>query len=176
MSLLKKIGMGIAAAGLAGMLFGCGNDPREINNKTKEGKIRIETDTRYFKGEDEPFNLEGKIEKITTQIEDIQYGSVPISSSGSDNAIGINYEFIFVVCKGGDGDRMTLIYPHKSRTFRKYTPAEITIKRLKGGKISTKDFYLKYVHEAGGKIHSRSPIEADGIIEPDGVKYLGDGK
>lgn len=173
MSLLRKLGLGIATAGLAGILLGCGSDPRAINNKTKEGEFIVQTDERYFAGEQDPFSLQGKIETITTQIDDIQYGSVASIPESGSNAVGINYEFVFVICKGGDGDGLTLIYPHKSKAFKKYTPVEIKIKRLTNGKISTKLFYLKYVHQDGHKVYNRAPIEADGIIEPDGIRYLG---
>ncbi len=158
MSLVKKL---ILAGAVGLSLLGC--DPE--NNKPTQvpEHVRYNADIGSIRAD------LGNLEKMTTQITDVQEGITSVSFD--HGAASCAYKFVEI--KGGDAkSRLILLYPH-TKYFTKFTPVEITFKRLNNRKISAQEFIQTY--------HNKSCImnyiiEADGVIEPDGVKYLEDGK
>jgi hypothetical protein len=162
MSLLRKIGMYAGVAGLAALsLCNCSARAPKNQNPSTDYKIGIENITAEF----------GELEKTLTQITDVQDGSMDFGQNGR------SFHYKFVKVKGGDKPAgLLLLYPWP-KYFEKYAPVEISFKRIKGSKISAHKFVKQYTKKGWYFSDNLNYIiEADGIIEPDGVKYLGEGK
>lgn len=167
MSLLKKI----ILAGAVGLtcLTGCVPEPDAVTAKSSGPNPEIKTDQRYVNQDKKLLAEFGELEKITTQITDIQDGFAQWGNTGLR-------PYKFIEANGGDAQGLVLIYP-SAAYFRKFTPTEITFKRLKNRKITVREFMRRYAYQnVGVGDQDNHVIEADGIIEPDGVKYLGESK
>lgn len=158
MSLVRKLVLA-GAIGLSAIASGCEDKPPMDPRYTENTAV-----TAQFTN----------LETITTQITDVDTGFVAVRGSSGDSSVGYSIAYKFVTVKGGDANkRLVLIYP-TSKAFEKYVPVKINFKRIINGKISADEFITKYV--SGSLDLYNYTIDADGIIEPDGVEYIEDKK
>lgn len=111
-------------------------------------------------------------ETVLTQITEIQPRMIPYESNGKERIAVYNYVHI----SGGDVKEAKLILPSESiENLKKYTPVRVTFTKVKYSIITLQEIVAKY-YDKNGISTKPEIIKADGIIEPDGVKYLGDEK
>ena len=150
------------AIGLSAIVAGCNDAKPPI-------------DQRYKTSAAANTSISENLETITTQITDVETGFIPARTGGNESSVAYSFAYKFVTVKGGDASkRLVLIYP-TSKAFEKYVPVKITFKKIQNRRISADELIRRYI--SGSLIVNHSyPIEADGIIEPDGVNYIEEGK
>ncbi len=106
------------------------------------------------------------------QIREVQPGSVSFLVNGQS---AVNHDFVYLLCVRPDRE-LTLIYPHPKMI--KKGIANVQYKPIDGGSISQEEFLRNFVllyriaRQNSEKVHTDTfPIEADGIIIKDGIKY-----
>lgn len=160
MSLVRKLIL-TGAIGLSAIVSGCNDKPP--------------MDQRYTGNAAIPAVLSESLETITTQITDVDTGFVTVKGSTGDSSVGYSFAYKFVTVKGGDASkRLVLIYP-TSKAFEKYVPVKINFKRIQRGTISAEEFAKRYISGSLTGVFNYT-IEADGIIEPNGVEYIAEKK
>lgn len=166
-------GCGCIAAGIIAGLLGlvlflgpCSRIKEEpAQPKQKQGiEAVVKSETKK-----EEKTEQAKTYTITTKVVDVQQSTVPYSIAGGQRCTA-NFKYIQV--QGGDIEDAVLIAPHTAQFIKKYVPVQITYQKIEKGEISLQEIVRKY-YDAKADTRSET-IKADGIIDGEGIEYIGE--
>ena len=97
-----------------------------------------------------------------------------------DSSVSDSHEFIYVIGEDNNKGLHTLIYPQSEAILER--EAEIKYEPLKLGGLTTREFTKAFITNSFNKqyyeiiVNNNLFLKAEGIILPDGIRYIQDGK
>lgn len=155
--LRRALGLGclLAAFSSCDDLF---NQPKKLSPEYNKHSVQS-TDNETLTST-ETKTLEGRVVKV-------QPSSIPFSKGMAQAVYAANHEFEYVIVEVADGQLHTLIFPYSKAILER--EATITYRPLKSGGIDTKTFVATFLEQSDPI--GNFPIQAEGIITADGIKY-----
>lgn len=134
-----------------------------------EGEPRVPNYSNGYSSKQTTNPISEKTSTLEGRIVNVSKGSIPFKK-GDYSDTNANHEFEYVtVFSPIDGRHHILIYPYSKEFLEKY--ANIEFRPLENGEI----YYETFIDAFLGKNYDgfvNMPLEAEGIITKNGVKYL----